>query len=563
MTQPHPPSNDERASNFISDALDEALQHGELQGPVTRFPPEPNGFLHLGHAKALCLNFGMAQKTASGRCHLRFDDTNPSGESEKFVDSIRQDVRWMGFEWGEHEYFASASFDRLYAIALDLIERGLAYVDSRDIETIRQTRGDFYRPGEPSPFRERSAEENLKLFVGMREGQFPDGSHVLRAKIDMASKDLKLRDPLMYRIRRAHHYRTKEEWPIYPMYDFAHGLCDALEGVTHSFCTLEFQNHRTLYDWFIANVPNLPSSPKQMEFARLNVSYTVLSKRKLQTLVDKELVSGWDDPRMPTLAGMRRRGYSSEVIRQFCERIGVSKRDGFVDVSLLEHLLREDLNASTRRVMAVLRPLKVTITNFPEDTTEELEAPYYPNDASFGSRMLPFTRELYIERDDFLEDPPKKWFRLTPGGEVRLRYACIIRCEEVVRDAEGNVTELRCTWDPDSRGGSAADGRKVRGTLHWVSAKHASPARVVLYDRLFLEEEPAERKDFLEALNPDSQTIIDGAMLEPSLRDVNVGEGLQFERLGYFCRDAASAPGTLVFNRTIGLRDSWAKAQSR
>jgi glutaminyl-tRNA synthetase len=552
----------ENAPNFIHDLVREDLRSGKHGGVVvTRFPPEPNGYLHIGHAKSICLNFTTSALSERGRCHLRFDDTNPEAEDVEYVESIRQDVRWLGFDWGSHEYFASDYFERLYACAVDLIERGLAYVDSQSLAEIRENRGDFYRPGVNSPFRNRSVEENLDLFARMRAGEFDEGAHVLRAKIDMASKDVNLRDPLMYRIRKVTHHRTGDDWCIYPMYDYAHPMSDAFEGVTHSICTLEFAHHNPLYQWFVSHFDFDPV-PRQYEFARLNLTYTVMSKRLLKRLVEEGHVDGWDDPRMPTIAGMRRRGYTPAAIRRFAERIGVSRRDSIVDVGLLEHALREDLNATSPRAMAVLRPLKLVIDNFPEEGEVELEAPYSADDPSFGSRRLHLTRELFIEQDDFMEEPMKKWFRLAPGKEVRLRYGALVTCHDVIKDAAGNVVELRCTWDPGSKGGNAPDGRKVRGTIHWVSAKHAVEAEVRLYDRLFNEENPldeAHEGDFTKRINPASLELVHDAKLEPSLAARGPGERVQFERLGYFVVDPDSKPGRPVFNRTIQLKDSWAK----
>ena len=552
----------ENAPNFVHDLVEEELARGVRGGSViTRFPPEPNGYLHIGHAKSICLNFTTAEIGEGGRCHLRFDDTNPEAEDTEFVESIREDVRWLGFDWGSHEYFASDYFERLYEHAVDLIRRGLAYVDSQTLEEIRGGRGDFYTPGVNSPFRERSVEENLDLFSRMRAGEFEEGAHVLRAKIDMTSKDVNLRDPLMYRIRRATHHRTGDDWCIYPMYDYAHPMSDAFEGVTHSVCTLEFAHHNPLYQWFVSHFDFDPV-PRQIEFARLNLTYTVMSKRLLKRLVDEGRVDGWDDPRMPTIAGLRRRGYTPAALRRFAERIGVSRRDGIVDVGLLEHALREDLNATSPRTMAVLRPLKLVIENFAEHEELVLDAPYNPTDPSFGSRKLHLTRELYVERDDFMEEPAKKWFRLAPGQEVRLRYAALVTCNEAIKDDAGEVVELRCTWDPQSKGGNAADGRKVRGTIHWVSADHAIDAEVRLYDRLFAEENPLDESlegDFVERINPRSLEVVVGAKLEPGLGTRSHGERVQFERLGYFVVDRESTRDLVVYNRTISLKDSWAK----
>jgi glutaminyl-tRNA synthetase len=563
----NPPATDSGATerpldtpgNFIEERIE--AERVTAQGEVrvhTRFPPEPNGYLHIGHAKSICLNFGLA-RSFGGKCNLRFDDTNPETEETLFVRSIEEDVRWLGFEWDAPTHYASDYFEQLYGFAIALIEKGLAYVDSRSLEEIRATRGDFYKPGENSPFRDRTAAENLDLFRRMRAGEFADGAHVLRAKIDMTSQDVKLRDPVMYRIRRAHHHRTGDAWCIYPMYDWAHGQSDAIEGITHSICTLEFVNHRPLYHWFL-DALKLPHHPEQIEFARLNLTYTVLSKRKLQELVAGKHVSGWDDPRMPTLAGLRRRGYSREAIQAFCERVGVSTRDSVVDVSLLEHALREDLNATSPRVMAVLHPVKVVIENMGEDVEEVIDAPYDPEKPDGPSRKVFLSRELYIDRDDFAEVPAKKWFRLAPGQEVRLRYGCLVRCTSVVKDGSGAITELRCTWDPASRGGTSPDGRKVKGTIHWVSAKRGVAAEVRLYDRLFSVENPLKDKDvdYTTHINPRSLEVLTGCVVEPALAEAKPFDRVQFERVGYFAVDPDTRPGRLVFNRTIGLRDSWA-----
>jgi glutaminyl-tRNA synthetase len=554
----------ESGGNFIEEIVEEDLRTNKHGGRVaTRFPPEPNGYLHIGHAKSICLNFGLAAKYG-GTCNLRFDDTNPITEEVEYVESIKEDVRWLGFDWADREYYASDYFDQLYRWAVELIRAGKAYVDSLSADEIRKYRGNYYRAGQESPYRNRSAEENLSLFERMRAGELEEGSHVLRAKIDVNSPNMNLRDPPLYRIRRESHHRTGDKWCIYPMYDFAHGQCDAIEGITHSICTLEFEDHRPLYDWFLQNL-SVPSQPRQIEFARLNVSYTVLSKRKLLQLVEKRLVSGWDDPRMPTLSGLRRRGYTPEAIRAFCNRIGVARRDGVVDVALLEHALREDLNARCPRVMAVLHPLRLVIENYPEGQVEEIDAPYFPEEPEKGTRKVPFSRVVYVEQDDFREEAPKKWHRLAPGAEVRLRYACLVTCREVVKDPKtGEVVELRCTWDPNSRGGDAPDGRKVRGTLHWVSAAHALDAEVRLYERLFQRPDPDAEGNFLEHLNPHSLEVLQGCKLEPSLAAAGPGERFQFERLGYFCSDSRdSRPGTPVFNRTITLRDSWAKIEQK
>jgi glutaminyl-tRNA synthetase len=560
-------TGDENAPNFIREIVESDVAAKKHQGRVvTRFPPEPNGYLHIGHAKSITLNFGTATLSPRGQCNLRFDDTNPTTEDTEFVESIKADARWLGADWQEHEYYASDYFEKLYECAVDLITRGLAYVDSQTLEEIRKNRGDFYTPGTNSQFRERSAEENISLFARMRAGEFKDGEHVLRAKIDMASPDVNLRDPLLYRIKHAHHHRTGDAWCIYPMYDYAHPLSDAFEGVTHSICTLEFAHHRPLYDWLVAQFSFDPV-PRQIEFARLAVTYLVLSKRRLQALVNERHLSGWSDPRMPTIAGFRRRGYTASAIRKFCERIGVSRRDSIIEISLLEHALREDLNATSKRVLGVIRPLKVTLTNFAEGDTVELDALYNSEDASWGTRRLPLTRELYIEREDFMEQPVKGWFRLSPGAEVRLRYACIIRCNEVIKNEAGEVVELKCTWDPDSRGGQPKDGRKVKGTIHWVSKTHAVDAEVRLYDRLFTVENPLDEAlegPFTRYLNKDSLEVVAGAKVEPSLKEAKGLDRFQFERVGYFCVDEVdSKPGALVFNRTIQLKDGWAKAQKK
>jgi glutaminyl-tRNA synthetase len=527
---------------------------------ATRFPPEPNGLLHIGHAKAIVLNFGIAREFG-GTCNLRFDDTNPSAEETAYVESIIEDVRWLGYDWGDRLYFASDYFEQLFGMAVALIEKGKAYVDDQDADAVRANQGSLTEPGRPSPFRDRSVAENLALFHRMRAGEFEPGSRVLRAKIDMASPVLTLRDPIMYRIQRTRHHRTGEDWFVYPMYDFAHGQSDAIEGITHSICTLEFQDHRPLYDWFIREL-GLEPAPQQIEFARLNLSHTVMSKRMLRQLVEEGIVSGWDDPRMPTLAGLRRRGYTPGSIRAFCEGIGVAKRDNTIELARLEHEIRQDLNRRAPRVMGVLRPLKLVIENFPEDEVDELEAVNNPEDPSMGTRTVPFCREIWIERDDFMEDPPKKFFRLGPGREVRLRYAYFVTCVDVVKDEAGEVVELRCTYDPATRGGDAPDGRKVKGTLHWVSARHAVPAEVRLYGPLFDVEDPTdveEGKTFLDHVDPGSLEVIDGARVEPSLEGAAAGYTCQFERLGYFCVDRDSTPERLVFNRTVTLRDSWAK----
>lgn len=549
--------------NFIRDIIEEDLRTGRHRTVVTRFPPEPNGYLHIGHAKSICLNFGLA-RDYGGRCHLRFDDTNPTKEDVEYAEAIQRDVRWLGFDWGEHLYYASDYFDQLYEYAIELIRAGKAYVDSLSPEEIRAYRGTLTEPGRESPYRNRSVEENLDLFERMRRGEFPDGAHVLRAKIDMASPNIVMRDPTLYRIRHVPHHRTGTRWCIYPMYDFTHCLSDAIEGVTHSLCTLEFEINRALYDWVLDNV-SAPSRPRQIEFARLNLSHTVLSKRLLLQLVRDGHVRGWDDPRMPTIAGLRRRGYTPEAIRDFCDRIGVARRDSLVDIALLEHCLREDLNRRAPRVMAVLRPLRLVIENYPEGREEQLEAINNPEDPAAGTRPVPFSRVLYIERDDFMENPPRKFFRLAPGREVRLRYAYFVRCVGVVKDADGNVVELRCTYDPATRGGETPpDGRKVKATLHWVSAAHALDAEVRLYDHLFTAPEPgAATGNFLDDLNPASLEVLTNCKVEPGLAAARPGDRFQFERLGYFCVDPDSRPGRPVFNRTVPLRDTWAKVARR
>ena len=524
---------------------------------ATRFPPEPNGYLHIGHAKSICLNFGVAAEYG-GTCNVRFDDTNPTTEDIEYVEAIKDDVHWLGFDWDDRLYFASDYFDRLYAYAVQLIERGKAYVDDLDAEQIRAYRGTLTAPGRESPHRGRSVEANLDLFARMRAGEFPDGSKVLRARIDMASGNMNLRDPTLYRIRRATHHRTGDAWCIYPMYDFTHALSDSIEGITHSLCTLEFEDHRPLYDW-VLDETDAPCHPQQIEFARLNVSYTVLSKRKLLALVKAGHVRGWDDPRMPTLVGMRRRGYPPGAIRTFCDRIGMAKRENVVDVAMLEHAVREELNRTTPRVLGVLRPLKVIIENYPEGQVEELDVINNPEDPAAGTRRVPFSRELYLERDDFREDPPKKFFRLAPNREVRLRCAYFITCVGVIKNEQGDVVELRCTYDPASRGGSAPDGRRVKATLHWVSAPHAVTAEVRLYDRLFADAHPGETGDFLDSLNRGSLEVVDGCRVEPSVAGAPAGTRYQFERLGYFCVDPDSGEGRPVFNRTVSLRDAWAK----
>ncbi|NOZ00553.1 MAG: glutamine--tRNA ligase/YqeY domain fusion protein [Deltaproteobacteria bacterium] len=552
------------ASNFIRDIVKDDLESGRHDQIRTRFPPEPNGYLHIGHAKAICLSFGLAREFG-GTCNLRFDDTNPTTEDMEYVESIKEDIRWLGFEWEGDEKYTSDYFEQLYEWAELLIRDGKAYVDSLPEDRIRELRGDYYKKGTPSPFRDRTVDENLDLFRRMRAGEFPDGAHVLRARIGLDSQNMNMRDPLMYRIRHAVHHRTGDEWCIYPMYDWAHGQSDAIERITHSLCSLEFEAHRPLYEWFLEQLPAFRS--RQIEFARLNLTYTVMSKRKLLELVNEGRVNGWDDPRMPTLCGMRRRGYPPEAIRDFAERIGVSKRDSTVDVALLEHAVRDRLNDTSPRVMAVLRPLKVVIDNWPDGRVEEFDAPYHPKEPDWGSRKVPFGKVIFIERDDFREEAPRKWFRLAPGREVRLRYACLITCVDVVRDASGEVVELHCTWDPESRGGRSPDGRKVKGTLHGVSAEHGIPAVVRLYERLFDREDPMdcdEGEDWKDHLNPDSIETLEGALVEPSLARVEPGSRWQFERLGYFCADSQDhRPGAPVFNRTVTLRDTWARIEKR
>jgi glutaminyl-tRNA synthetase len=550
-----------RTSNFIRALVADDLSTGRWGGRViTRFPPEPNGYLHIGHAKSICLNFGLAAEFG-GRCHLRFDDTNPTKESAEYVESIQRDVRWLGFDWGEHLHYASDYFEQLYAWAVKLVEAGRAYVDDLSIEEMREYRGTLTEPGRESPHRQRAVAENLDLLARMRAGEFPDGAKTLRARIDMAAPNLNLRDPVMYRIRRTSHHRTGDAWCIYPMYDWAHGQSDSVEGITHSICTLEYEDHRPLYDWYLEALGIY--HPQQIEFARLNLSHTVMSKRKLLELVEAGHVSGWDDPRMPTIAGLRRRGYTPEAIRDFCERIGVAKADNLVDVALLEHCLREDLNRRAPRTMAVLRPLRLVIDNYPAGQVEQLTAVNNPEDPAAGTRQVPFSRVLYIEREDFREDPPKKYFRLSPGAEVRLRYAYLIRCTDCVRDpATGEVVEVHATYDPATRGGDAPDGRKVRGTVHWVSASHALDAEVRLYDHLFSTPQPDAEEDWKAVLDPDSLERLTGCKAEPSLAGAAPGSRYQFERNGYFCADPVdSRPDALVFNRTVPLRDSWAKIE--
>ncbi len=550
--------------DFVRQKVESDNSSGKFDGRVvTRFPPEPNGFLHIGHAKSICLNFGIAQEY-SGECHLRMDDTDPTKEDVDFVEAIQQDITWLGFGWHGEVRYASDYFEQLYDWAVQLIEAGRAYVDSQTIEEIRQNRGTSKEPGVESPNRDRAVEENRDLFARMREGEFADGEHVLRAKIDMASPHLIMRDPIMYRIRHAHHYRQGDEWCLYPMYDFTHGQSDSIEGVTHSICTLEFENNRRLYDWYIEQLGIY--APEQTEFARLNLTHTVMSKRRLLQMVTEGMVAGWDDPRMPTIRGLRRRGYTPGAIRSFCERIGVTKFDGVTEIALLEHCLREELNQTSPRRMAVLRPLKVVIENFPEGEVEELEAINNPEDESAGTRSVPFSRELYIERDDFMLDPPKKFYRLGPGREVRFRYAFFVTCQEAVTDESGEVIELRCSYDPATRGGSAPDGRKVKSTIHWVSAEHAVSAEVRLYDHLFSEPDPsviARDEDWTRHLNPNALETLGECFLERSLGEATSGERYQFERLGYFCVDQESGSEGLIFNRTVTMRDQWARLQKK
>jgi glutaminyl-tRNA synthetase len=544
--------------DFIRDIVAADLAARRYPKIITRFPPEPNGYLHIGHAKSICLNFGIAQEFA-GHCNLRFDDTNPTKEEQEYIDAIKEDVHWLGFDWGEHLYHASDYFEQLYGWAEHLIRAGKAYVDDQSQDEIRATRGTLTEGGRNSPFRDRTVDENFDLFRRMRAGEFPNGARVLRAKIDMTSGNINLRDPVLYRILHASHPRTGTAWCVYPSYDFAHGQSDAIEGVTHSICTLEFEDHRPLYDWFLEHLP-VPSRPHQYEFARLNISYTVLSKRVLTELVRGRHVAGWDDPRMPTLAALRRRGVPPEALREFVRRVGVAKANSVVDVAMFEHAVREVLNRNALRRMAVLRPLKLVIDNYPEGRGEELEAANHPDDPGAGTRLLRFGRELYVERDDFMEDPPKKFFRLAPGREVRLRYAYFVTCREVVKNAAGEVIELRCTYDPATRGGNAPDGRKVQATLHWVSALDAVPAEIRLYNQLFAKPDP-DAGNFAADLNPNSLEVLEGALVEPALVADNSPAAVQFEREGYYCRDRDSAPGRMVFNRTIALRDTWGKVQ--
>ena len=551
----------EGPNHFIRDMIRADLAEGRASAVVTRFPPEPNGYLHIGHAKSICLNFGMAEEFG-GRCNLRMDDTNPTKEDVEYIDAIQDDIRWLGFEWGTETLFASDYFDQLYAWAEVLIEAGKAYVDDLSADEMRDHRGTLKEPGRDSPFRTRPVAENLDLFRRMKAGEFPDGARVLRARIDMASGNINLRDPVMYRILNAHHPRTGDAWHIYPTYDFAHGQSDAIEGVTHSLCTLEFADHRPLYEWYIDNLPT-PSTPVQTEFARLNLTYTILSKRRLNQLVTQGHVKGWDDPRMPTLRGLRRRGVPAGAIRDFAQKASVSRADSTAEYAFLEACIRERLNFAAPRRLAVLRPLKLVITNYPQGESEQVEAVNNPEDANAGTRMVPFSRELYIEQDDFMEDAPKKFFRLAPGREVRLRYAYYVTCTDVVKDADGAITELHCTYDPATKGGDSPDGRKVKATLHWVSAAHAVPAEIRLYDHLFTADAPATGDDFLAGLNPDSLTILEDAKLEPDLLTTEIGETVQFERQGYFCVDKDSTRERRVFNQTVSLKDTWKKLQAK
>lgn len=549
--------------DFIREIIDQDLEEGRYDRVHTRFPPEPNGYLHIGHAKSICLNFGIS-KDYSGKSNLRFDDTNPTKEEQEYIDAIKKDVRWLGFDWEDREFYASDYFDQLYEWAIKLIKDGKAFVDDSTADQIREYRGTLTEPGKESPYRNRSVSENLDLFQRMKAGEFPDGTRVLRAKIDMASPNVNLRDPVMYRILHAHHPRTGNKWCIYPMYDWAHGESDSIEKITHSICTLEFEDHRPLYDWYIQQLGIY--HPRQIEFARLNLTYTVMSKRRLLDLVNSGVVRGWDDPRMPTLSGIRRRGYTPEAMRIFCDRIGVGKAEGVVDIALLEYFLREDLNKRAPRVMAVIKPLKVVIENYPEDKTEMLECVNNPEDPAAGTRLVPFSKILYIEEEDFREDPPKQFFRLAPGREVRLRYAYFITCKDVIKDASGKITELRCTYDPATKGGDSPDGRKVKATMHWVSAPSAVSAEVRLYDYLFSKPDPddvEEGKDYKSNLNPKSLEIINYAKLEPSLKEAKPGDTYQFERMGYFCMDPDSSDVKPVFNRTVTLRDTWAKIEKK
>jgi glutaminyl-tRNA synthetase len=558
-------SDIQKKTNFIHSQISEDLELGKNNSRVhTRFPPEPNGYLHIGHAKSICLNFGIAEKF-NGKCNLRFDDTNPTKEETEYVDSIMEDVHWLGFDWQDRLYYASDYFGKLHGFAVQLIKDGKAYVDDQDAETISNQKGTPTRPGIESPFRNRSVDENIDLFTKMTNGEFDEGACVLRAKIDMDSPNMHMRDPIIYRIMKAHHHRTGNKWCVYPMYDFAHGQCDFWEGITHSICTLEFEVHRPLYNWFVDQLQETDYRPRQIEFARLNLTYTVMSKRKLLELVKDKHVSGWDDPRMPTISGLRRRGYTPESIRNFSDRIGVTKVDGMIDVSLLEYSVREHLNKTAQRVMGVLNPVKVTITNYPENGFEELDAVNNPEDEGMGNRKVPFSRELFIERDDFMENPPKKFFRLSPGTEVRLRYAYFITCNEVIKDTNGEIKELLCTYDPASKGGNSPDGRKVKATLHWVSAKHAVKSEIRMYDRLFNDENPDGHKDvdFKEFMNPDSLKVLNECYIEPFVKNAKPLDHFQFERLGYFNMDLDSTQEKPVFNLTVQLRDSWAREQKK
>ena len=552
-------------SNFIHEIIEKDLETGRFDHVHTRFPPEPNGYLHIGHAKSIVLNFTTAEKYG-GKCNLRFDDTNPAKEDKEYIDSIIEDVKWLGFDWEDRLYYASDYFDKFYELAIRLIKEGKAYVDSQSPEEISRTRGTPTQPGIESPYRNRSVEENLELFEKMKKGEFDEGECVLRAKIDMKSPNLNLRDPVMYRIKKLPHPRTGNRWCIYPMYDWAHGLEDSIENITHSICTLEFENHRPLYDWFLDQLPDMPH-PRQIEFARLNLTYTVMSKRKLLELVKGKYVDGWDDPRMPTISGLRRRGYTPSAIREFCKRIGVSKVESTVDIAFLEFVLREELNKTAERRMAVLNPVKLVITNYPEDKEEWFDADNNPEDPKAGKRKIPFSRELYIERDDFMENPPKKYYRLSIGREVRLKHAYLITCTDVIKDENGNIEEIHCTYDPQTRGGEAPDGRKVRGTIHWVSVKHAFKAEVRLYDRLFTKENPLEveeGKEFTDYINPQSLIVLKECYMEPTLKEARLGENYQFLRKGYFCLDSKdSTPDRPVFNRTVALKDSWAKISKK
>jgi glutaminyl-tRNA synthetase len=558
-------NNEEKKTlNFIEAIIEEDLKKGKHQQIYTRFPPEPNGYLHIGHAQAICLNFGLAEKY-KGKCNLRFDDTNPEKEEVEYVESIKNDIKWLGFQWEGDVKYTSDYFEKLYDFAVKLIKENKAYVCELSPEQIREYRGTPTEAGKESPWRNRPVEESLRLFEGMKNGEFDEGKYLLRAKIDMSSPNMHMRDPILYRIKKAEHHRTGNKWSIYPMYDFAHGQSDYFEGITHSVCTLEFEVHRPLYDWFIDQLKTGDYRPRQIEFARLNLNYTVMSKRKLLQLVEEKIVAGWDDPRMPTISGLRRRGYTPAALRNFAERVGVAKRDGIVDVALLEYSIREDLNKTADRVMGVLNPLKVIIDNYPEGEEEYLDAVNNPEDESRGKRKVPFSKILYIEQDDFMENPPRKFFRLGIGREVRLRYAYFIKCTHVDKDDKGNITAVHCTYDPASKGGKSPDGRKVKGTLHWVSAKHAIKSEVRLYDRLFTVENPLgdKEKDFKEFINPDSLKIIENALLEPHLLNAKAGDRFQFERLGYFCVDSDSSENKLVFNRTVGLRDTWAKIKGK